>query len=420
MDVIKRKLSCIDRPIELNSGAIVLGIIFFIYTLSSSEYLLRLGVASLIEYLAEGSLVLYIVLPSIFSNNRKRENLRFLLFLVSVSFGLLFQSLALSILLRLLASLVLIISLMTIGDASVKNDTYPYFAAWGVLFGLIANFILGVVGGVEIVSEVAEKGIFGIGFNCGMDIKNFAAITAFGALVVFGTYLKSHGITVGRVIAMLISLLVVYLSDSRTTQIALLFALGLHGWFFLLPKLKNKMRNEHYSAMLVVLAFIVGALVVAAFFFLLNSSTYAYRYRGLINYLDMYHDDLFHMLFGNGEMAFGNPAITYAEAVRSVTGWDGTVELPILSILIKNGIIGLIAYVVLQLSWLRVLFHVQDPNLKGYLLINYCPLLLCSIAENYIVNVHVVYMPLVYCTVWGLMNSSSTWRNTTELVIGEK
>lgn len=72
------------------------------------------------------------------------------------------------------------------------------------------------------------------------------------------------------------------------------------------------------------------------------SGSYMIRMKGFITYIELYKADFFHMWYGNAEMAWkdGN----YVNNVRAVIGWDGTVELSFLSILVKNGILGYFGY----------------------------------------------------------------------------
>ena len=41
----------------------IVGVIFFLYTIASSEYLVERGIARYIEYVAQGALLLYILIP---------------------------------------------------------------------------------------------------------------------------------------------------------------------------------------------------------------------------------------------------------------------------------------------------------------------------------------------------------------------
>lgn len=143
-----------------------------------------------------------------------------------------------------------------------------------------------------------------------------------------------------------------------------------------------------------IIAFCIFVAVLFALvfyrFYALKSGSYLYRVQGLINYLNYYSNDLPHMLLGNSEMAFRDPSIDYASAVRSVIGWNGTVELSILSILIKNGIIGLCGYLLIYIRWFLISLK-TNFKIRNYYLAVYFTLIVSAFVENYITNMHVLF-----------------------------
>lgn len=380
----------------------VVGVIFFLYTIASSEYLVERGIARYIEYIAQGALLLFILIPFLRTCSNWKNFLCSALFLLLITLGLFVQNLSVSILIRLIASLVLIALLMTAGGDAFQDARPALAAGWGICWGLLANLLLGLITGIDVVNEVAEKGWFGIGFNCGMHVKNFAAITAFAAFSTFIVYSTINKWSAARKVASLLMIVVIYLSDSRTTQIALGVFAVLWVYFSIFPRLKGAVSERAYRVIVATVVIVVIVAVILGISFLASSSTYAYRYRGLTNYLNKYGQDPFHMMFGNANMAFGDPSVDYVEAVRADTGWDGTVELPLLSVLIKNGLIGLIGYVAVLACWITKIKQMVPRVYRACATLILLPLLICSVAENYIVNVHIVYMPLAFCVLWGL------------------
>ena len=395
--------------LNLQWHAVILGVIFFIYTLSGSEVLSNIGLANYLEYLSEGSLVLYILIPLVSYRQRNVNHIVYsVACMVLLSLGLLFQGLSAPILIRLLASLTLIVLLMTSGNEAFKGEQYPLHAAWGVFAGLVCNYLIAVASGTEVVSVVAEQGLLGFGFNCGMKVKNFAAITAFAAMSVLVIYSIGRSNSVGRMLAIGLLLFVIVFSSSRTTQI-------ITGVFFfcivrlyVFPIIEKRVSKRLYRIICLLFTIILVIGVVGGILLITKSSTYAYRFRGLVNYLGMFGSDWFHMVFGNAKMAFGNPEVSYIEAVRGTTGWDGTVELPLLSVLIKNGLIGLSGYVLIASGWIIRLRHVEKNWRKCAAIALFVPLLICSLVENYVVNIHIVYMPLLFCSVWGFLHSTTS------------
>lgn len=106
--------------------------------------------------------------------------------------------------------------------------------------------------------------------------------------------------------------------------------------------LKLKASQRGIFVFVVSIVGVIGAALVYSFI-ISDSGSYMIRMKGFITYIELYKADFFHMWYGNAEMAWkdGN----YVNNVRAVIGWDGTVELSFLSILVKNGILGYFGYV---------------------------------------------------------------------------
>ncbi|MGC4441170.1 hypothetical protein ABXW85_20130, partial [Streptococcus suis] len=83
--------------------------------------------------------------------------------------------------------------------------------------------------------------------------------------------------------------------------------------------------------------------------------------------------------------------IDYGYKIRSVIGWNGTVEMPLLSVMIKNGYVGLIGYILVLLKFVKDVNLVKVTYIKRIGLSILAPLLLSAIVENYIVNINFVF-----------------------------
>ena len=377
---------------------------FLLYTAGGSTYLETLGVATIVECAGEVLLLGSLFVSVLLSERTRAIMLRLVALLAVLSIGILVQGLSIGTVVRLEASMVLIVFLLW-GSPDFFSLTFADMASKGVLAGLIATLLLAVAGGQSLIGFVGESALLGFGFSCGMASKNFAAITAFGALSVQTILcIKSKFKDCLHRYMILASLLaVIVLSGSRTTQIVCLFFFSLIIWHFFIPYCEagGHVGLAKWLKRSLIFVYLVGGIV--GLLMVANSGTYAYRYRGLTNYLNMYGDDVYHMLLGNGKMAFGNSSLTYEEAVRVNTGYSGTVELPLLSILIKNGIIGLIGYVVAYAWWVKNIRLESRRGNKGALIALLGALLVSAIVENFIVNVHIVYMPLTFITMWALL-----------------
>ncbi|MBZ4283856.1 hypothetical protein LAJ55_13680, partial [Streptococcus pneumoniae] len=84
----------------------------------------------------------------------------------------------------------------------------------------------------------------------------------------------------------------------------------------------------------IITTWLVISLLSIIFFFkhiINNSESYTHRVLGIVNFFKYYESSKFHLFFGDAELAFGDMTKGYTHNIRSVLGWDGTVEMPLLS-----------------------------------------------------------------------------------------
>ena len=133
-----------------------------------------------------------------------------------------------------------------------------------------------------------------------------------------------------------------------------------------------------------------------------GSESYQYRYQGLVNYLNMYGENKFYMIFGNAEMAFRNSGQSYTYNIRSVTGWNGTTELSLLSILVKNGLIGMIGYIIIFGYRLIQILSMSFSKIKYDVLAIWVIFFTSGFVETYVANINLVFNPFCYIAIGSL------------------
>lgn len=168
--------------------------------------------------------------------------------------------------------------------------------------------------------------------------------------------------------------------------------------------LKLKASQRGIFVFVVSIVGVIGAALVYSFI-ISDSGSYMIRMKGFITYIELYKADFFHMWYGNAEMAWkdGN----YVNNVRAVIGWDGTVELSFLSILVKNGILGYFGYAIIFLFYIKNGLTVKNWKKKSIILALSLSLLSSAFVENYITNTHVVYGIFNYCVINGLIGQNN-------------
>ncbi|HGQ9761180.1 TPA: hypothetical protein ACL25J_002219, partial [Streptococcus pneumoniae] len=157
----------------------------------------------------------------------------------------------------------------------------------------------------------------------------------------------------------------------------------------------------------IITTWLVISLLSIIFFFkhiINNSESYTHRVLGIVNFFKYYESSKFHLFFGDAELAFGDMTKGYTHNIRSVLGWDGTVEMPLLSVMIKNGYVGLIGYGVVLFKFISSVLSMEDRRVKNIGLSILIPLLLSAMVENYIVNISFVFMPVCFCILCSIKN----------------
>ena len=131
----------------------------------------------------------------------------------------------------------------------------------------------------------------------------------------------------------------------------------------------------------------------------MSSESFAYRLRGVENYINYYKGDVFHLVFGNAEMAFRNSGQSYVDNIRSVVGWNGTVEIAYLNILIKNGLIGIVGYLLIFLIYIKkivTLQNLQNSKVKTLIYTFLTVFILSGLFEAFVGNINLSYSVISY------------------------
>ena len=86
-------------------------------------------------------------------------------------------------------------------------------------------------------------------------------------------------------------------------------------------------------------------------------------------------------------------------AVRSTVGFDGSLEMAWLNILIKSGILGIISYIIIfvRMFWLQQ--KVKNKVISVGILAILITLLGSSLVEAYIQSIHCIYAVMSYLVI---------------------
>lgn len=387
--------------IKINSRTILF-ISMLLITFSGSIFIVNMDLRSYLEYLGYGLLFLaifftYLALPK--SYRKKYINTQSILVFCLFSMGILIQDLSWKTKIILLFTMIAILSSSIMAENLVKSWRYVRSMSYGVFFGVIISTGFALMSGINIVEVTSESFLgFNYGFNGGVLYKNYFAADMLAIFI--GLYLYRKSANNKRdidTLIMIISVFFIFISGSRGTYV--LFA----GFMlvFKYDSVKKIQKNQRMIFVFIIFLVILGLFVFLYQSIALNSETYAYRIRGVFNYLEYYSDDIYHMLLGNADLAY-EQEMSYTLAIRSVVGWDGSLEFAWLSILIKNGIVGIIGYIIIFARSLIIAFKSEDWLVRTSCIAVTLTCLVSSLVETYIQSVHATFGIYCYLVMAGL------------------
>lgn len=384
---------------KINKRSIILFMSFFCLTMGESIVFVKSGINSFFEYTGYLILLVAIYYNYIKYEYNKSKIIYFLLILFLFNIGIIMQpSLDIVIKLRLILSMFILASFAIITEGYIKTFKDIAVASYGIFIGIMVSIIIAIIFGGTLI-DASYEGLIGTNaFTGGLDNKNFfsgATLGVFSGVYLYNRFYKKSKL---NIIIMLFSILMLIASNSRGGYILFIIFFVISN-FNIIKKIKKNQRK-----MLVVLFFVLIVFGVIYFYNIvaLNSSTYMYRVNGLLNLIEYYINDYFLIFFGASNIAFSDIDQSYGANVRSVLGWDGTTELVLLNILIKNGLLGLIGYIIIFTRIIKIAINAENREYKISILSIVVMLLISSLVEAYMVNLHLVFGIFCYIVIAGL------------------
>ena len=175
-------------------------------------------------------------------------------------------------------------------------------------------------------------------------------------------------------------------------------------WILLINFDKILKLRKNQKRIFVFFAGIIACLIGVYIYnnILINVYTYAYRMRGLSNLVDYLLQDLRNLFFGVSDIAYANTGFSYTTNMRQFLGWQSSVEMSYVNILIKNGLIGYASYILIFkdfLSGCKRCTAIDRSIVKSLVIV----LLISGLTETYAVSIHYVVGPVMYCLIRGLI-----------------
>lgn len=352
-------------------------------TIGNSRYFTEIGINIYFEYLGLALLLMEIYSYTLLRIHIYWKHYAFLLtVLLLFCIGFFKQNLERSTVISLCLSMFILASIAILPYGLRKNNACFRGIGTGILFGTFINVIIAIVTRTTLVTGASEGVIIKLGFNAGYVHRNYfvyAMIVSFIALFIDQEYGEIRNKN-KRLLAFVVFLIL--LSNSRGGIVVLLT------FFFIANFSKIKMSKYKKKIWGIYIALCVMMIIPPLFAFLVShSENYSFRINGLNNYFRVFQGDWKHLIYGNAEMAFGGRE-SYDENIKSVIGYDGSTELVLLNVLIKNGLIGLVGYVLVFSRYFMHLKYEQNQKIKEICMAIIIAFLVTSFVEAYIANIN--------------------------------
>ena len=151
---------------------------------------------------------------------------------------------------------------------------------------------------------------------------------------------------------------------------------------------------------------------------LINIPTYAYRIRGMQKLFDIMKNDTSKLMFGISNIAYADTGYDYTINMRNFLGWDASIEMAYVNILIKNGLIGILIYCKIFKDILnKAKYNTKiDKNIVISIIL---VMLLSGFTETYIASIHYVVGPVLFCLINGIIFTTNQLKDKNSIKINE-
>lgn len=367
---------------------LLLFVSILLITISSSRAVAYNSIGTILELMGYCLLLLgifmtYCKLPQKYKKKYIKKRYIFLI-IILLNIGLIPQELILYRKLILIFGMITIVMISTMSEGLVNSTKSIEIMSNAVMIGIIISMLLCIVLGISLIMPTSE-GTFGIyvAFNGGIKDKNIATMMIVMIISQYIIIKQKHYITKTQLIIIVFSTIVLLASNSRGAWINMLV-------FLIMLNYKKILQLDKKTKKVLLIMFVpILIIFVVVFYFnvILSSSTYLYRFNGLINFFKKFGNDIYRMMFGIADLVYDKEN-DYVFTYRALTGWNGTLEIAWVNILIKNGILGLIGFVLIYIRAIAIAAKSTNKLYKTVLFAIIVMLLASSLVATYIQNIH--------------------------------
>jgi len=379
---------------------IITFIIFFLLTIGNGNFILE-SFGNKIEYLGLILLIISAFIKAPKNIGTLKKDILILIFSFILSFGAFYNNISTNAKLMIFLSSLLLMTYPKFSDIFLSENKQIKIIGDAILTGMIVNSFIGIITGTLGFGYNANESIFKITFLCGLKIKNYCGGIWLITYMLYYVYYLREGTLNKHRIKFLVLVLLLLLSGSKgACFLTAIFVLSIN--FKNILNFKEKQGVVFYTILIPLIIFL-GVYVYKNV--LINIPTYAYRIRGMQKMFDIMKNDISKLMFGISNIAYADTGYDYTINMRNFLGWDASVEMAYVNILIKNGLIGILIYLKIFKDILNKSKNITklDRNIVICIVI---VMILSGFTETYIASIHYVIGPALFCLVNGIDTKS--------------
>lgn len=370
---------------------------FFLITIGNGKYLgAKFG--DLIEYLGIAVLLILCYWPSKEHHVNVTETIKVLFLTSLLSIGAFIKGTPTKACYMIAMTSFALMSFALMSQSILSTNKRIKIVANAIFGGAIFSAFIGLITGTLGFSLESDESIVGILYVSGFQIKNYCGgIWLLLFVLNYIYYMRNGRLGHKERTVLALFLLLIVLSGSKGALVLSMI------WILLINFDKILKLKKNQKRIFVFLAGIIACLIGVYIYnnILINVYTYAYRMRGLSNLVDYLLQDLRNLFFGVSDIAYANTGYDYTTNIRQFLGWQSSVEMAYVNILIKNGLLGFIIYCFVFLHFYKESKYMVAEN--GIVLSLIAVMLVSGFVETYIASVHYVVGPVIYCLLNGLI-----------------
>ena len=371
---------------------------FFLMTIGNGKYL-GAKCGDLIEYLGIAVLLILCYWPTKTHHISVTKIIKVLFLTSLLSIGAFIKGTPTKACYMIALTSFALMSFSLMSQSILSTNKRIKIAASAIFSGAVFSALIGLITGTLGFTLGSDESIVGILYVSGFQVKNYCGgIWLLLFILNYIYYIRNGRLGYKEKIVLTMFLFLIVLSGSKGALALSLIWILLINFDRILKFRKNQ--KKIFGFVVGIVSCLIGVYIYNNI--LINVYTYAYRMRGLSNLVEYMLQDSRNLFFGLSDIAYANSGVDYTTNMRRFLGWQSSVEMAYVNILIKNGLIGFISYILIFknfLSGCKRCTATDQSIVKSLVIV----LLISGLTETYAASIHYVVGPVMYCLIRGLI-----------------